>query len=192
MEVSEKAQKGEAVPEMKLKPVGVVRSNLKELSLVAESGDLAWQANAPRTSEVRSGISELVIDSRLAAILDGIEDFSHILVLYWAHCGSHERRSLTKVHPAGRRHLPFVGVFATRSPARPNPICVTTVRLLERKANVLRVEGLDAVNGSPVIDIKPYCPTYDAVGEMKLATWMLQLQRELAEGSLHHGESEQT
>ena len=86
----------------------------------------------------------------------------------------------------GRNDLPLVGVFATRSPARPNPICVTTVRLLERKANVLKVDDLDAVDGSPLLDIKPYTPSSEAADEVRLAGWMTQMRRELA-GDSHPG-----
>jgi len=57
------------------------------------------------------------------------------------------------------------------------------VRLLERKANVLKVEGLDAIDGSPIIDIKPYNPSYYAVSDVKVADWMEQIHREFAEGS---------
>ena len=74
-----------------------------------------------------------------------------------------------------------MGIFATRSPARPNPICLTTVRLVKRKANVLKVEGLDALDGSPLLDIKPYTPSYEAADEVKLADWMMQLHKEFAE-----------
>ena len=145
----------EAAPHMQLRPVGIVRSNLKEPSLVAESGDLNWHPKEGRR-EWRTLVSELVIDSSLAGILDGIEDFSHLLVLYWAHRVPPEGRSIIKAHPMGRNDLPLVGIFATCSPARPNTILATVVRLLEHKENVLKVEGLDALDGSPIVDIKPY------------------------------------
>jgi tRNA-Thr(GGU) m(6)t(6)A37 methyltransferase TsaA len=166
-----------AAPPMQLRPVGIVRSNLKEPSLVAESSDLNWQPKEGRR-EWRTLISELVIDSSLAGILDGIEDFSHLLVLYWAHHVPSEGRSLIKAHPMGRKDLPLVGIFATCSPARPNNICATVVRLLERKENVLRVEGLDALDGSPILDIKPYHSSYYARDGVKEADWMLQIERE--------------
>ena len=177
---------------MQLRPVGVVRSNLNEPSLVAESGDLEWRARVARARERQNAISELVIDSDLAGILDGIEDFSHILVLYWAHRVSPEGQSLVKAHPMGRKDLPLVGIFATCSPARPNTICATVVRLLERKENVLKVEGLDALDGSPLIDIKPYIPSYYHADNIKMADWMLQIEREFAEGLIAGGDSKET
>ena len=180
----------EAAPPMQLRPVGIVRSNLKEPSLVAESGDLNWQPKEGRR-EWLTLISELVIDSDLAGILDGIEDFSHLLVLYWAHRVLTEGRSIIKAHPMGRKELPLVGIFATCSPARPNTICAIVVRLLERKGNILKVQGLDALDGSPILDIKPYIPSYYHTDNVKMADWMLQIEREFAEGSITGGDSEE-
>jgi len=149
--------------EIWLKPVGFVRSSIAEPHLVAREGDLHCdsptenhQARIQKYKEERSSISELVIDSGLEedGILDGIEEFSHLLVLYWPHLGSPEGRKLTRGHPIGRKEFPLVGIFATRSPMRPNPVLLTTVKLVERLGNVLRVTGLDAVDGSPIIDIK--------------------------------------
>ena len=200
MAKARKEQKGEGIPQMLLRPVGVVRNEVKKPSLVADSGDLEWQANMVQARSELGGlshlkpqphfgaafqgvISELVIDSDLEGILDGIEDFSHIMVLYWAHHVPPEGRSLLKGHPMGRRDLPLTGIFATCSPARPNPICLIAVRLLERKGNVLKVGGLDAIDGSPLIDIKPYLPNYYAVADAKRADWMMRIEREFAQGS---------
>ena len=156
MESSASTQEGPAFPEMRLRPVGVVRNKAEEPSLVVGPTGLEQRKNAQTRRQERMTISELVIDDRVAGALDGIEDFSHLLVLYWAHRIPPQGRSLTKVHPRGRDSLPLVGVFCTCSPARPNPICLTPVRLLKRTANVLEVEGLDALDGSPLIDIKPH------------------------------------
>ena len=180
-----KGARSEAAPEILLRPVGVVRSSLKEPSLVAGSGDLRWRATP--AGESRSVTSEIVIDSNLDGTLDGIEDFSHILVVYWAHRVPLKGRSLLKAHPMGRKDLPLVGIFATCSPARPNNICIIAVRLLERKGNILKVEGLDAIDGSPIIDIKPYNPSYYAVNDARVAGWMEQLYREFAESSPQGG-----
>ena len=183
MAKARKAQKSEGIPQMLLRPVGVVRSKVEKPSLVANSGDLEWRAKVAQVSEEQNVISELVIDSDLEGILDGIEDFSHIMVLYWAHHVPPEGRSIIKAHPMGRRDLPLTGIFATCSPARPNPICLIAVRLLERKGNVLKVVGLDAIDGSPLIDIKPYLPNYYAVADAKRADWMMRIEREFAQDS---------
>ena len=180
MELSKNKAKHE--PDMRLRAVGVVRSPLQEPSLVADSGDLEWRPQIAGVSESQEVISELVIDSDLAGITDGLEDFSHLLVLYWAHRVDKDGRSITKAHPMGRKDLPLVGIFATCSPARPNPVCAMVVRLLERKGNVLKVRGLDAIDGSPLIDIKPYNPSYYAAEDVKVADWMAQIYREFAQG----------
>lgn len=164
-------QQDKDLTEMIIRPIGIVRNEVKKPVLVAEADDLEWRHQGKR-DEYKKRISELVIDKNLAVNLDGIEGFSHLLVLYWAHLTRPEGRRLTKVHPMGRKDLPLTGIFATCSPARPNPICVTAVRLLERVGNVLKVEGLDAVDGSPVVDIKPYNPGFCAAQDVKVADWM--------------------
>ena len=80
-----------------------------------------------------------------------------------------------------REDLPLVGLFATRSPRRPNPIGVTTVRLLERRGNVLRVLGLDALDGTPVLDIKPYLPYGDCIQDTHVPEWVRSFNEELRE-----------
>jgi len=72
----------------------------------------------------------------------------------------------------GKPELPLVGRFATRSPSRPNPVGQATVKLLERHDNILKVKGLDAIDGTPVIDIKPYLPGYDSADGAKVPLWM--------------------
>jgi len=182
MEPSRNAQNDEGLLEMSLRPVGVVRSTVKEPSLGVASGDLEWHTKANIRRGSRSLVSELVIDSDLEGILDGLEDFSHLLVLYWAHGIDKDGRSIARAHPMGRKDLPLVGIFATCSPARPNPVCAMVVRLLDRKGNVLKVQGLDAIDGSPLIDIKPYNPSYYAAEDVKVADWMAQIYREIAQG----------
>ncbi|MFP3946633.1 MAG: tRNA (N6-threonylcarbamoyladenosine(37)-N6)-methyltransferase TrmO [Archaeoglobaceae archaeon] len=154
-----------------IKPVGEVRSNVKEPFLSFQGEDLELDENRVGPHD---NLCELVIEEQYTELLDGIEDFSHILVLYWSHKAD-DNRDVTKVHPAGRKDYPLVGVFATRSPARPNPICATVVKLLERNKNTLKVEGLDAIDQSPIIDIKPYHPSFDAASEVKIPQWMKEL-----------------
>jgi len=159
-----------------IKPIGVVRSSYREASLTLQDGDLKLNQDVlTRTKTNKGGISELIIKEEYKDCLDGIEDFSHIVVLYWAHGISDEKRYVPKVHPAGKKEYPKVGVFATRGPARPNPICSTTVQLLERKGNVLKVKSLDALDGSPIIDIKFHHPSYDAPPNVRWPDWMKKL-----------------
>ena len=79
---------------------------------------------------------------------------------------------MVKSQVMGREDLPLLGVFSTHSPARPNPIMATVVRLVERKGNVLKVEGLDAIDGTPVIDIKPFTRGYCHDGEIREPEWL--------------------
>ena len=159
--------------EMQLKPIGIVGTELNKLSLAFQNRDLEFKSG--NLIEAEENISELILDEDLIEYLDGIEGFSHIMVVYWAHQIPKEGRYHPKVHPGGRKDSPLVGVFATRSPARPNPICVTTAELLERKGNILKVRGLDAVDGSPLVDIKPHLPSYDAPSNVRLPDWVKAL-----------------
>ena len=146
------------VPPITLKPIGIVRSEIKKKQ--PDGSD--WWAEL---------ISEIVIEPSLTEALDGLEGFSHIIVLYWMHRVASGEVPL-KVHPRGRQEAPLVGLFATRTPYRPNRIGVTKVRLLERQGNILKVTGLDAIDGSPVIDIKPYLPGYDSADNIKVPPWI--------------------
>jgi tRNA-Thr(GGU) m(6)t(6)A37 methyltransferase TsaA len=100
---------------------------------------------------------------------DGIEDVSHIIVIYAMDNAGKVRM---KVTPQGKDSSRSVGIFATRCPWRPTPVGVTTVRLLGVDAGVLSVEGLDALDGTEVFDIKPYWPEYDAVAGDKHPAWV--------------------
>jgi tRNA-Thr(GGU) m(6)t(6)A37 methyltransferase TsaA len=170
-------------PAMLLNPVGWVRSEIKAPMLLASKSDIELQERMEKIREyhkqVENTICELFIFSQWAELLDGIEGFSHILVLYWPHLIEPERRNLKKVHPMGRKDLPLQGIFATCSPARPNPILVSAVPLLERIDTVLRVKGLEAVDGSPIIDIKPYVQPYYGAVNPTVPEWMIQIHKEL-------------
>jgi len=123
-------------------------------------------------------VSYVILDPRLEEALDGIEDYSHLLVLFWLNRVQKGRRNLKKIHPRSRGDLPLVGIFATRTQYRPNPIGLTLVELIWRKKNILRVRGLDAVNGTPVIDIKPISPVQEFLKEPKVPKWYDQLWRD--------------
>ena len=144
-------------PIMTLKAIGVVRNGVTQPTDARD----AWE----------KVVSEIVIDSSLTEALDGLEGFSHIIVLYWMDRADSINLPL-KVHPMGRAEVPRQGIFAVRTPNRPNRIGKITVRLLQRQGNILRVEGLDALDGSPVIDIKPYLPGYDSVADARVPQWI--------------------
>jgi tRNA-Thr(GGU) m(6)t(6)A37 methyltransferase TsaA len=119
--------------------------------------------------------SEVLLEERFEPLLDGIDDFSHLVVVGWLH--EIENYAPT-VHPRGRKDLPEVGVFATRTPYRPNPIGITVVRLVSRKGNLLTVSGLDFFNGTPVLDIKPFTPKYQGITDLRIPEWMESFYRE--------------
>ncbi|UCF07758.1 MAG: tRNA (N6-threonylcarbamoyladenosine(37)-N6)-methyltransferase TrmO [Thermoplasmata archaeon] len=121
--------------------------------------------------------SDIVLRKELSEALDGIEHNSHVVVLFWMDRIEKEGRAVKKLHPKGREDLPLVGVLATRSPNRPNPIGTRAVRLLKRQGNVLKVLGLDALNGSPVLDIKPYSLKHDMVEDAQVPPWAKHLQK---------------
>jgi tRNA-Thr(GGU) m(6)t(6)A37 methyltransferase TsaA len=102
----------------------------------------------------RDLISKIVIDRKYADGLAGTEDWSHFYVIFWMNRISEEKKTL--LCPGSEPKMPTVGIFATRAPVRPNPIGLTLVELVRREGNVLAVKGLDALDGSPVLDIKPY------------------------------------
>ena len=119
--------------------------------------------------------SEIVLDEAFANGLDGIEAFSHILVLYWMHRAAEAEPVRMRRRPQGRSDMPEVGIFAQRARHRPNPIGVMAVQLLRRDKNRLVVRGLDAINGTPVVDVKPYVSQFDAVDSPTAPAWMSQL-----------------
>ncbi len=149
--------------EQVVRPIGVVRSAVKSLE------------EAPRQGALSGTVGEIVVDPAYAEALIGLSGrvgpadesatggggrrrSGKIVVLCWM---DRADRGRLKVHPRGQEDRPERGVFSTRSPHRPNPISLHTVELLEVRGNVLRVRGMDAVDGTPVLDIKPHSPELD-------------------------------
>jgi tRNA-Thr(GGU) m(6)t(6)A37 methyltransferase TsaA len=109
----------------------------------------------------------------LAPALKGLSGFSHVWVLYWFHENDRpEERAILQVHPRRNPANPLTGVFATRAPVRPNLIGFTCCRIISIKKNILEVEGLDAREGSPVLDLKPYIPGSDSIPEAQVPAWV--------------------
>jgi tRNA-Thr(GGU) m(6)t(6)A37 methyltransferase TsaA len=120
-------------------------------------------------------LSDIVLDETLTDGLDGIDAFSHVLVLYWMHRAAEAEPVRMRRRPQGRADMPEVGIFAQRARHRPNPIGVTAVELLSRDKNRLVVRGLDAINGTPVVDVKPYAPQFDRVASPRVPEWLDRL-----------------
>jgi tRNA-Thr(GGU) m(6)t(6)A37 methyltransferase TsaA len=149
-------------PEIVLKPIGVVRTE----SVDDEVKD-------------KTRTSQIIIKRELAEALGGIDGFSHLFVLFWLHEISAEQRKTLKVHPRGRRDLPLLGVFATRTMLRPNPVALTLVELVKVEDNVLTVRGLDAFDGTPVLDVKPF-DSWDMAKDARVPAWWIKLESEKA------------
>lgn len=148
---------------LSLEVIGYVRVNYSDEYIKEHSGEV-------------EGIVEVL--PRFSEGLDGIEEYSHILLISYLHKQTGDTKSVLKVRPKrllrmGYRFedLPVVGVFATDSPTRPNPIGLTLVRLLKRSDNILYVWGLDLFNETPIIDIKPYSSSYRA-SDYKVPLWV--------------------
>ena len=121
---------------------------------------------------VEEGDAEIDILPEFCGGLRGIEAFSHLIILYWLHLhdSENERKTLV-VYP--KRHAVKVetGVFACRSPSRPNPVGLCVVELMDVRGCRLRVRGLDAFEGSPLVDVKPYIPRADSVPRARVPDW---------------------
>lgn len=113
-----------------------------------------------------------------APALDGLTGFSHIWVFFWFHGNdTPENRAILKVHPRKDPANPLTGVFATRAPVRPNLIGMTCCRLFKVEGRRLTVEGLDAWEGTPIVDLKPYLPQSDSHPEASTPPWVKRLPK---------------
>jgi tRNA-Thr(GGU) m(6)t(6)A37 methyltransferase TsaA len=139
-----------------IRPIGYVKNDFKKGPI----------------NDYENTISEIVLDPDLEEGLYKLDENSHITVVFWMNKIKEGERNILKMHPKGREDLPLVGVFATRSPRRPNPMGISSIRLLEIRDNVLRVKGLDALNGTPVLDIKPFSKKHDHAEDAKTPWWI--------------------
>jgi tRNA (adenine37-N6)-methyltransferase len=114
----------------------------------------------------------LVLDKKYAPGLVSVADFSHIMVFYW--CDRNDTPEKRAVLQFNRRNKtsPLTGIFATRSPARPNPIAITTCKIIQVRDNYVEIEWIDAFDDSPIIDIKPYIPRNDSFPQAKTPVWV--------------------
>jgi tRNA-Thr(GGU) m(6)t(6)A37 methyltransferase TsaA len=141
-----------------VRPIGVVRSPFK----VHEG-----TPRQPGTGELRDG--EIRLRAGLQNALKDLAGFSHVWVVFWF---SYSRGWNSQLVPP--RDVKKRGVFATRSPHRPNPIGISVVRLLQVQGLMVRVRGLDMLDGTPVLDLKPYIPYADSIPSAK-AGWVDEL-----------------
>ncbi len=127
-------------PEYLLHPIGLVRSTLTS------------REHAPRQGDEGAPDAWLELDDEVAEGLRGIDLDQELIVLTWLH---EARRDVLRTHPRNDPSLPLLGVFATRSPDRPNPIGLHRVRVIDVRPGRLHVSELEAIDGTPILDIKP-------------------------------------
>jgi len=119
-----------------------------------------------------SGTTTIEIYKEYADALLGLNQFSHLVVLYWFDKNdTPEKRKTLRVHPRNNISNPLTGVFATRSPRRPNLIGLSVCKILSVKNNVIRIDSIDAFDGTPVLDLKPYVPRMDEVHDASGPKW---------------------
>src|SRR3989338_8855942 len=108
--------------------------------------------------------TDLVLNKEYQDALKGLEDYSHLIIIYWMH----DVKTCDIRHvPQGKvGEVPEVGIFDCRCPQRHNPIGISTVKIIKSQDNIITVHGLDAINNTPILDIKPYIQQYDAVSEI--------------------------
>jgi tRNA-Thr(GGU) m(6)t(6)A37 methyltransferase TsaA len=157
---------------LELEPIGVVRSPFLE------------PAGTPIQPCYADGVEGTVhVRDDIASALDDLDGFDRIWLVYWLH-----RAGPFRPHVVPYRDVTERGLFATRSPTRPCPIGLSVVRLLGLEGTVLRVSGIDVIDGTPLLDIKPYVPEFDC-HPGSAAGWLDRVgaDRRVADGRFHGG-----
>lgn len=114
----------------------------------------------------------IVIDKKYQDGLLGLAHWSHVQVIWWLDRNdTPQRRAILQVHPRGDKNNPLTGVFACRAPVRPNLIALTLCKIVSVKDNIVEVEKIDALPGTPVLDLKPYAPGQDSAPKVKVPAW---------------------
>jgi len=114
----------------------------------------------------------IVLDKKYQDGLLGLEQWSHVQVIWWFDKNdTPQKRSMLQVHPRGDQNNPVTGVFACRAPVRPNLIGLSLCKVLAVKDNVVEVQTIDAFEGTPVLDLKPFAPGQDLASGVKVPKW---------------------
>ena len=145
--------------EINLRPIGTVSSPITERT------DQDWG----------SVTSTIVLAPEFAGALLGLEGFSHAIVVTYLHQARYEREKHLQRRPRNLVTMPEVGILSQRAKNRPNPVGVTAVEIMDVGGDFLRVRGLDAIDGTPVLDIKPYYPHFDRVEDPRVPEWVDRL-----------------
>ena len=139
---------------LELKPIGVIHSPYRD------------RGDAPRQGCKSQEICQVEVFKEFEEGLKDIDGFSHIVLLYWFHKSRAYSLEITTPWDTALH-----GLFTTRSPDRPNPLGLSVVELLAREKNILQVKGLDAIDDTPLLDIKPYIPVIDETRPIKIG-WL--------------------
>ncbi|WKD50167.1 tRNA (N6-threonylcarbamoyladenosine(37)-N6)-methyltransferase TrmO [Microbulbifer spongiae] len=134
-----------------LHPIGTIHTDFNAL------------AQCPRSGRFNTNHSVIEVDAQYLEGLYKIESATHLFILYWF-----DQSDRTQLQRCGRNGKDVRGVFASRSPNRPNPIALSPVKLIRIEGTRLTVSGLDCLDGTKVVDIKPYIPADDRIEEAKI------------------------
>ncbi len=118
------------------------------------------------------GRTRIVIDKKYQPGLLGLDQWSHVQVLWWFDKNdTPQKRAILQVHPRSDKNNPLTGVFACRAPVRPNLIGLTLCKILRVEDNVVEIDDIDAFDGTPVLDLKPYAKGEDTAAEVRVPDW---------------------
>ncbi len=131
--------------EIIINPIGYVKNSVEKRK------DVSWGEDT----------SVIKLNEEFYTGLAGLEDFSHAIILFYLDKANYDQQKHLQRRPQNREDMPLVGIFSQRGKDRPNQIGMTSVQILSVSEEALIVKGLDAIDGTPVLDIKPYYPVYD-------------------------------
>lgn len=160
---------------------GAVAAGLaRNPTLSVAAGDVATNGDAGKSFkmapvgwvEIKDGKAAVRILDKYAPALKGLEEWSHVNVLYWFDKNdTPQKRSILQVHPRGDAANPLTGVFACRAPVRPNLIALSVCKITSVGGSVIHVESIDAMDGTPVLDLKPFNPSDAPTEGVKVPSW---------------------
>ncbi len=141
-----------------MQPIGYVKNE------VTQRKDTSWGEDT----------STVVLNDEYKTGLTGLEDFSHAIIIFHLDKAKYEKEKHLQRRPQNRDDMPLVGIFSQRGKDRPNQIGMTSVEIISVTDGTLTVKGLDAIDGTPILDIKPYYPVYDKK-DAKVPEWVDRL-----------------
>lgn len=141
-----------------MQPIGYVKNN------VQDKKDVSWGEDS----------STISLYEEFHGGLKGLEEFSHVIILYYLDKANYDKDKHLQRRPQNREDMPLVGIFSQRGKDRPNKIGMTSVQIEKVNVDSITVKGLDAIDGTLILDIKPYYPVYDKKAA-KVPEWVTRL-----------------